>query len=61
MKTYIVHFVGKMGTSFKVGTYKSKKAIRRAQDRYEMEYGACLSTKILDKDSLQEVNIWEVA
>lgn len=61
MKTYIVHFVGMSGTSFKVAEYKSKKAIRRAQDRYDNEYGSCLSLRILDKETLQEVRLSEVA
>ena len=61
MKIYIVHFVGMTGTSFKVGEYKSKKAIRRAQDRYDNEYGSYLSLRILDKETLQEVCMHEVA
>lgn len=30
------------GQVFKSGTYKTMKALRRARDRYEMAYGACL-------------------
>lgn len=61
MNTYIVHFIGKTGTSFKVGEYKSKKAIRKAQTRYDNEYGAYLAVKVLEKDTLQEVSLWSVA
>lgn len=62
MNTYIVHFIASVsGTSFKSGEYKTKKAIRRAKDRYEMEYGACLGMKILDKATLNEVGIYQVA
>lgn len=58
---YIVHFIASVsGTSFKVGTYKSKKAIRNAQQKYELQYGACLGMKILEKETLNEVSIWEV-
>lgn len=61
-KTYIVHFVsGITHTSFKVGEYKSKKAIRMAETRYSNEYGAYLSLRILDKETLQEVSLYEVA
>lgn len=60
METYIVHFVGKSGTSFKVGEYKTRKAIRRAQERYDLEYGAYLGLTILEKSTLKEVSIWEV-
>lgn len=27
---------------YKVGTYKSMKAMRNARERYELQYGACL-------------------
>lgn len=61
-KTYIVHFIASVsGTSFKVREYKTKKSIRRALDKYELEYGACLGTKILDKETLQEVQMYQVA
>lgn len=59
---YIVHFVASVsGVSFKVGTYKTKKAIRNAQQKYELQYGACLGMKILDKATLNEVSIWNIA
>jgi hypothetical protein len=35
-------FYTSLGQIFKTGTYKSMKAMRRARDRYEMQYGACL-------------------
>lgn len=61
-KSYIVHFIASVsGISFKVKEYKSRKAIRRAQDRYELEYGACLAIRILDKETLNEVRIQEIA
>lgn len=61
MKTYIVHFIGKMGTSFKVGEYKTKKAIRRARDRYDNEYGAYLGVRVYDKETMIEVHFTQVA
>ena len=61
MTSCIVHFVsGITGTSFKVGDYKSKKAIRNARERYDLQYGAYLSLRILDKETLQEVSLMEV-
>jgi hypothetical protein len=58
---YIVHFVSSVtGTSFKVGTYKSKKAIRNAQEKYSLQYGAHLGLTILEKETLKEFHIWEI-
>lgn len=60
-KTYLVHFVsGITHVTFKVGEYKSRKAIRKAQTRYDNEYGAYLSLRIIDKTTLQQVSIHEV-
>lgn len=37
-----VTFQTPYGDFFASGVYKTRKAIRRAQDRYELKYGACL-------------------
>lgn len=56
-----VEFVSQIsGNVFKKGSYKNKKAIRRANERYDMEYGAYLSARIKD-ESGKEVSIWAIA
>ena len=42
------------------GQYQNKKAIRRANERFDMEYGAYLSARIKDASG-KEVSIWAVA
>ena len=58
---YKVEFVSQIsGNVIYKGSYKTKKAIRRANEKHDMEYGAYLSARIKD-ESGKEVSIWQVA
>lgn len=57
---YQVEFVsGITNQTFKTGVYQSKKRIRSAKERFDLEYGAYLSLRIKDEAGNQ-VQIWDV-
>lgn len=45
------------GNTFKKGSYANKKAIRRANERFDMEFGGYLTAKITDASG-KEFSIW---
>lgn len=61
MKTFKVEFVSPIsGNVIYKGSYRNKKSIRRANERFDMEFGGYLSAKIKDETG-KEVSIWQVA